>query len=152
MKSFWLILTIWVMHSSSSASPNTCGRNHVVPAPRYVFKVYDHPGEKRFLLSLKSLDDRALCIYVEEWPNGKGQLHFGSTWVTLETQARVYPARDENFGYCVSERGKPCVIRIAPRSELRGFIGYAEFGDSAKIASLHQRKLRFKVSPQICKE
>src|SRR6266480_1580537 len=75
--------------------------------PRYRLDIVDRPNEKRFNLSLKSLDRRSLCIYFDEWPNKFGQLHFGSGRVKLESSEGTYPARDENFGYCV---GPSCII------------------------------------------
>lgn len=81
--------------------------------PRYRFQIVDRSDEKRFELNLTSRDDRWLCIYVEKWPNDKGQLHFGSKWVKLRSARATFLAHDENFGYCADENGKPCLIRIA---------------------------------------
>ena len=126
-------------------------RNHSTAA-RFHFDITDRPDEKRFVLSLKSLDDRPLCIYVEKWPNQKGQLHFGSRWVKLKSPNGTYPAKDENFGYCVDEHGKHCLIYIAPRSTLNGFIGYEQFGNPAVIEKLSRRQLDFPVSPSVCEK
>lgn len=120
--------------------------------PRYHLDIKDRPGEKRFLMTLRSLDDRSLCIPVEKWPNRRGQVHFASTWVKLESSGRAYPARDENFGYCIEKDGGPCLIRIEARAEIKGFIRYAEFGDPATIAALSERQLHFPVTAWVCKK
>jgi hypothetical protein len=132
-----------------SASPNH--RNHSA-APRYRLDITDRPAEKRFVLTLKSLDDRPLCIHVEKWPNRKGQVHFGRTWVKLESAEHTYAARDENFGYCIDESGKPCLLKILPGATLKGFVGYEQFGDPIVIANLAHRKLHFLVSPRVCEK
>jgi hypothetical protein len=134
---------------SMSADPNH--RNHSA-APHYRFEITDRPAEKRFALTLKSQDDRPLCIYVEKWPNQKGQVHFGRTWVKLESAEDTYAARDENFGYCIDDSGKPCLLKILPGATLEGFIGYEQFGDPIVIAGLTHRKLHFPVSPQVCEK
>jgi hypothetical protein len=133
--------TVLLFSCSMSARGNN--RNHSA-APRYRFEITDSSDEKRFVLSLKSLDDRPLCIYVEKWPNGKGQLHFGSTWVKLKSAEGTYPARDENFGYCIDEHGKPCLIRIAPRSaglDSRQLLGISG-ADARKVAIAGDRWAR----------
>jgi len=117
------------------------------PHARYHLTVSDRSDLRRFVLTLKSFDDRPLCLNVNQWPNYFGQLHFGSTWVTLVSTEGKYPARDENFGTCI---GPTCVIHIAPGSTLTGFIGYREFGSPAKIAGLSRRQLHVVVSPSVC--
>lgn len=117
-------------------------------SPRYRLDITDNPEQKRFLLTLKSLDNRTLSISFQDWPNQFGQTHFGSTWVKLQTPQGVYPARDHNFGSCL---GDNCSIEIPPGGELKGFIAYAEFGKPSVIAALPKRKLIFVVSPSVQK-
>ncbi len=114
--------------------------------PRYTLEIKDQPRQKRFVLALRSSDDRTLCIDVEDWPNRFGRVHFGGSSVRLETPKKMFPARDFNFGYCLGN----CSIYIRPRSVLTGFIGYAEFGPPSLIAGLTHRQLHFEVSPRIC--
>jgi hypothetical protein len=114
---------------------------------RYRLTVSDRPDLNRFVLTLKSLDERPLCLNVNQWPNYFGQVHFGSIWVKLVSNQGTYPARDENFGSCI---GPSCVIHIAPGSALTAFIGYKEFGTPAKIAGLSRRRLHLIVSPSVC--
>src|SRR5947207_514574 len=75
------------------------GRANKSADPRYRLDIVDSPNEKRFNLSLISLDRRNICIYFDEWPNQFGKLHYGSRRVQLESSEGTYPARDENFGY-----------------------------------------------------
>jgi hypothetical protein len=121
-------------------------RSHSSERLHYRFDIADDPNGKRFVLTLKSLDQRPLCIGVGQWPNAEGQLDFGSSWVTVESPEGTYRPRDHNFGYCPD-----CEIHIAPGSTLTGFINYEEFGDAAIIARLSRRELRFPVTLWICK-
>jgi hypothetical protein len=142
LKWFSLLNVVWLW---SCWVPLGLSPRASVP-PRYQLKVIDRPQQKKFLVALRSSDDRPLCLDVEDWPNRFGQLHFGSTWVKLQSSEGTYPARDKSFGYCLGG----CTIRIAPGSELTGFI-VAEFGEPAAIAALSQRQLQFVVSPRVCK-
>lgn len=137
-----------ILALSSSVVALASNRVFASDPPRYRVEINDRPQQKRFVVALRSLDNRSLCIDLEKWPNRRGQLHFGSTWVKLDTSEGSYPARDENFGYCLGG----CTIRIAPRSVLTGFIGYAQFGRPAAILVLKQRQLRFAVTPRVCKK
>lgn len=118
------------------------------PSPQFRLVITDHPRESRFVVNLISLDNRALCLGVDQWPNEQGQLDTGSKRATLKSTEGAYPARNENFGYCV---GQACIIRVPPGSTLTGFIGYREFGDPATIARLSKRQLVFPVSTWICR-
>jgi hypothetical protein len=137
----------WLAIVCSYAAISAIAGQHDSAPPRYRIDIVDRPEEKRFLIVLKSLDDRSLCLGIGQWPNEFGQLDFGSTWVALKSAGDTYRPRDTNFGYCPG-----CEIRIAPRSELRGFIGYAEFADPATIAALPKRHLHFPVTAWICKK
>lgn len=133
--------------SSYGAISAIAGQRDSAPPPRYRVEIVDRPKEKRFVIVLKSLDDRSLCLGIGQWPNELGQLDFGSTWVALKSGGHTYRPRDTNFGYCPG-----CDIRVAPRSELRGFIGYAEFGQAAAIAALPERQLHFPVTASVCEK
>ena len=116
-------------------------------APLIRIEVIDRPSEKRFVVTLRSKDKRPLCLGIDQWPNRSGQLDTGSKRARLESAAGTFPARDENFGFCV---GEECVIHVAPGASLTGFIGYAEFGPPAKIAALPRRRLHFPVTTWVC--
>jgi len=136
----WLALVLGVGLWSCATGPSADR------APRYHFEIADRPHEKRFVLTLKSLDDRPLCLGIGQWPNKRGQMDFGSSWITLSSAERTYRPRDHNFGYCPG-----CEIHIAPGSTLTGFIKYAEFGSPAAISALSNRRLHFPVTLWICK-
>jgi hypothetical protein len=139
---FSLLNLVWLWSCSVPV-----GSERAPVPPRYQLEIRDRPQQKKFLLTLRSLDDRPLCLDIEDWPNGSGQLHFGSSWVKLALPEGIHPARDENFGYCLGG----CTIHIAPGSALTGYIGYAAFGEPAAIAALSQRHLQFVVSPRVCR-
>ena len=117
------------------------------PQDHYRLLVTDNPEDTRFELMLSSMDERALCITVQQWPNQLGQLHMGSAIASLNTSEGVLPAEDENFGYCPGGCG---LIRIAPGADLHGFIAYAAFGDPMRIAADAARKLTYSVKPHYC--
>jgi len=114
--------------------------------PSFRLETIDHPEERRFEIALVSLDDRRLYIHREMWPNSRGNLHFGSTWVTLETPSGILPARDDNWGYTVGGLG---VFIIEPGSRLEGFISYENFGDPEALETVTQRKLHFETFPRL---
>lgn len=117
------------------------------PPPRYRVEIKDNPTEKRFDLTLISSDKRPLCVSAGGWPNGVGNVSWGSSWVKLESKGRIFPARDWDFGYC---EGGDCSHRIAPEGTLSGFIGYAEFGDPKEIAALPERRIFFDTAAYVC--
>lgn len=141
----FLYVSLWAPWCFSAAQGESGS-----PAPRYHLAIQDRPIEKRFLLTLRSMDDRPLCVPVEKWPNGLGQVHFGSSWVKLTSGRRVYPARDQNFGYCIEDNGGPCLLVIKPRGELKSFIAYAEFANPRIISALPKRRLSFPVTVWLC--
>lgn len=116
---------------------------------RYHLRIDDSPEHRCFVLSLESADKRTLCIHRQGWPSVFGELHFGSTWVTLISSEGTFRARDTNFGFC--EGGPSCVLMIPPGGVLIGIIGYEQFGDPERIAKLSHRRLRFPVSPFVCR-
>lgn len=143
-----LLAILWLV---SCTTDRVVGQRTASSTARYRLQVTDRPDQKRFDVRLDSIDDRPLCITVENWPNRHGRLHFGATWVNVTSAEGLFPGGEENFGYCIDENGGPCLIQIPPKSSLKGYIVYKEFGDPAKIAALSQRRLRFPVSPQVCK-
>jgi hypothetical protein len=118
--------------------------------PKYRIEIEDRRAEQRFLIMLTSLDDRPLCIPVEKWPNQYGQLHFGASWVKLQSNTAIYRARDNNFGYCINKDGGPCTIRVRAGDSLKGFVGYREFGKVTEIAALKEHHLVFPVIVWAC--
>lgn len=137
-----------IVYLCSCSMGSHSNQQSVPPAPHFRLVIKDHPKEYRFVVNLISLDDRPLCLGVDQWPNELGQLDTGSKRATLKSDEGAYPARNENFGYCV---GDACIIHVAPGSTLTGFIGYKEFGGPKTIARLTKRRLVFPVSTWICK-
>lgn|SRR5215831_17968129 len=140
-----LLVAASLLPGISRVSAGTKGGN-----VHYHFQITDRPDQQRFVLTLRSTDKRPICIYRDKWPNGFGQLDFGSTWVTLHASEKLLPARDTNFGICGGDES--CYMRILPGQELSGFIGYEQFGKPEEIAKLARRKLHFPVSPLVCVE
>ena len=110
----------------------------------YHFTVTDRPDLNRFILTVKSTDPRPMCLYTDKWPNRLGQLHFGSTWVSLTARGVTLRAHDSNFGVCRGDAS--CYIYLPPGGTLTAFIGYEQFGDPAEIAALAERELKFPIA------
>ena len=117
------------------------------PPLRYRLSILDQAVQKRFVVSLISLDDLPMCLHRQSWPNQFGHLHYGAHWATLRTDNGTCPAYDENHGRCV---GPECLLHIAPHATLKGFISYEMFGHPSIIARLPGRRLQLSVSPQLC--
>ena len=115
--------------------------------PRYRLSVSDLSVQRRFAVSLISMDDRPICIELRRWPNDVGHVHYGGDWVILHSSGGTYPAQDENFGRCV---GPECILHIAPHGKLTGFVSYEMFGPPAAIARLSDRQLEFQIRPIAC--
>ncbi len=143
----WLKVLAITQLASCALPHQTNGDHKAAVLPRYRLIIKDEVAKRRFLLTLRSLDERPLCITFENWPDRQGHVHFGKTWVILRSHEGLYPARDENLGLC---DGEGCIIRIAPHSELRGFVTYAQFGRSDSIAALSGRRLQYLITPSVC--
>lgn len=115
--------------------------------PRYRLTTKDVPSAKHFELTLTSLDDRPICLHVQRWPNQFGRVHFGASWVMLQSAGGLYRARNENSGRCV---GPTCIIHIAPKGSLRGVISYSVFGGAVDVKALKGRRLQVDVRPKLC--
>lgn len=115
--------------------------------PRYRLTIKDVPSARQFKLTLTSLDDRPICLHIQQWPNQRGEVHFGASWVVLHSAGGLYRARDTNSGRCV---GPKCIIHIAPKGVLRGIISYSVFGSAVDVIALKNRRLQVDVQPRLC--
>src|SRR5436305_1550704 len=116
----WFIVFLATLSSAGAAS-----------APvRYRLSILDSSVQKRFNVTLTSLDDRPMCLHIQSWPNSIGHLHYGRHWATLHTSKGIYLAHDENHGRCV---GPSCILHIAPHGTITGFVSYEMFGHPAVI-------------------
>lgn len=140
------ILLVGLITLGCSSSPLINAKP--MTSPMFKLETIDIPEQKRFELTLKSLDARQLCLDVEQWPNSIGGVHFGRDIAVLEFDDGSVPIHDSNFGYCPGGCG---TIEVEPNSELRALIPYGQFGDPNEIAKLKNKRLKFSVSPRYCK-
>src|SRR5689334_10239936 len=145
MKLWRWCLLIFVVAICSCAIPNPLRS----ATSRYRFEIKDQPDRKQFLVILRSLDHRMLCIYESRWPSG-GRLCFGKTWTRVESLEGTFRGGELNCGYSIDQNGMAPRIRIPPYTELRGIISYEEFGKPNDIAKLTGRRLIFPVRPEVC--
>lgn len=116
---------------------------------RYTLHVIDNVAEQRFDVALMSHDSRPLCISIENWPNSSGHFTVEKEDTFVKTGADLLPARSKLLSaYCPGGCGEH---RIEPKNELRGFIVYEAFGDSAKLATDSNKELKFPVAPYYCR-
>lgn len=117
----------------------------------YELRVIDNLPEGRFDLILRSNSQRELCLTREQWPNRSGQLHMGSSTAKVRTGTDVFPALDENFGYCPGNLSGCDYHRIDPYGELRGYIDYETFNEHEALATDPNKQLEFSVYPFYCR-
>lgn len=134
--------------TTTSSEPKTTATHR----PRFEFSVEDQKERHRFVLRLRSTDQRTLCVEVERWPNKAGRLHFGSTWAFVASDGKIFPGGEENFGYCLEDVGQPCYRRVNPGGVLEGFVEYSEFGNPRAIAKLANKRLHLPIDPVFCKK
>ena len=96
---------------------------------------------RRFELTLKSRDNRPICIPLGYWPDILGQI--GDKGAILVSGRKRIPSQPADMGY--AEGGTSDSWKIPPHGELRGFIGYDQFGKADYIATLRNRRLLFSV-------
>lgn len=141
----WQLLLICCCITGCSTPPNVSEQQF---RPRFRAEAKDVPSEQRFLITLKSLDDRTLCLRYFQWPNRFGELADGVDWVKLSFSAGA--RNPQAHGLAVDYGGG--AIQIAPFSTLTGFIQYSEFGDPEGIRKLRQRRLVFMPAPWVCRQ
>lgn len=113
----------------------------------YTLTVSPNGEGQAFEVLLVSKSDTALCLGIDMWPNSLGRLHMGADLAQIEVGGRAFPARDDNFGYCIGQR---CTITIQPRQSLSGRIGFAEFDGWDWRRDLEHSRLNFDVHPLRC--
>jgi hypothetical protein len=109
----------------------------------------DLPESKTFEVSLQSLDDRAICLFSEEWPGPLGQVHEGARFVSIVHEGGRLPIENLNLGFCYGGCG---TVRVEPRGLIRAHIPYSEFGSVDEIASLRGKRLDYRPTVLSCSE
>ncbi|WP_416056303.1 hypothetical protein [Stenotrophomonas maltophilia] len=119
------------------------------PADSFRLEIADRADARRVEVSLTSLDVRAMCIPVEQWPGPQGGFAFPQNDTYLQVDAQMLPASSSLFSaFCPGGCGE---LRIAPKTTLRGVINYATFGDAEAIAAASQKELHFIATPYYCR-
>jgi len=116
-----------------------------VPDGEFDLSATAAPDARAFQIVFVSKSNEAICLDADQWPNHLGQVHMGSTRAQVVANGRIYPAIDQNFGYCVGPR---CVIRIEPRQRIEGSVAFSEFSGWNQVPEGAQ--LRYVVRPWFC--
>ena len=112
----------------------------------FELKIEDVPDLERFDLQLHAKDS-PICLGVNQWPDQFGRVDMSSPRAVVFTNSGRFEARNFNFGYCI---GRSCTIRIAPRSQLNGFVAYSEFPSGSEIRASTRRRLEYAIYPYSC--
>jgi hypothetical protein len=129
----------------------SCANEIVRPSQdSYHLNIIDNVTKQRFDIILISDDDRPICVSNENWPNSSGIFTVENSEVFVESAAGIFSTQSPLMSaYCPGGCG---FHKIAPHSELQGFILYAAFYNSVNFADDPSKKLRFSVSPSYCKD
>jgi len=111
----------------------------------YSLSIVANDAEQRFDIELESQTSKPLCLSVDDWPNGLGEMHYSSGHVFARVGEQRYAIRDQNFGYCIGSR---CSHRIEPGQRLRGLVSYAEFPGASLSGG--SSDLIFPLVPHFC--
>jgi hypothetical protein len=114
----------------------------------FEFTTTDQPPQEVFELVLRSRDSRAICMDVQDWPQG-GSVHYGAPAVRIVHDAGAVPIKDSNFGFCPEGCG---VVRVEPRGRIVAHIPYSEFAAPIEeIREMKNRRLEFPIRAYACK-
>lgn len=147
MKRLNLIMSLACASMMAACASHNAGVSGSAAQPVFDLSITDNVDLHRFELVLRSLDSRPLCMDVEQWPNGLGQVDWHGRQGVLQSKGGSFSAKDANFGFCPGGCG---VIRIAPGAEQHSFVPFSEFGNPKMIANLQDRRLDFTVTPRVC--
>ncbi|WP_339863481.1 hypothetical protein [Paremcibacter congregatus] len=113
----------------------------------YALVINENYEAQRFILNLKALTDKNLCVSVDVWPNSIGQLSFATDRAYVLIGEEKYPyLQDRNFGYCVGI----CHIKVLSGKSIKGFVTFSEFDDEAFLEEKAKRNLIYQVQPSFC--
>jgi hypothetical protein len=107
---------------------------------QYSITTRDVPEAKAFEVTLLSRDDRALCLFLEQWPGPIGQVSEGADYVSVVHSEGRIPIKDINLGFCYGGCGAK---RVEPGGQIQARIPYEQFGPVDEIASLQSKRLDY---------
>lgn len=137
-----LILLVALQSSCSTAATRPSSESFRV-------EIIDNLDERRFDVSVTSLDDHAICISKENWPDESGGFAGPQDYTHLRVGSGTLPVSTAFSSiYCPGGCGEH---RIAPQGVLRGFIAYGGFADANAIAAEPRKELHFSVTPYYCR-
>jgi hypothetical protein len=127
---------------SACASTKVSG---VGKSPSFRIESKDLPAETKFEVSLISLDNRKICLSLEQWPRN-GEI-YAREIVTLKSHDVLLPASTLDLGYCPGGCG---TIEVLPGETITSSIHYSTFGPTEEIAALEDKVLLFAIGPFYC--
>lgn len=132
------------------ALQSSCSTSVTRPSPEnFRVEIIDNVDERRFDVSLASLDDHAICVSKESWPGESGGFAGPQDYTYLQVGSNRLPVRSALSSiYCPGGCGEH---RVAPHGVLRGFIAYGEFADANAIAAEPRKELHFPLIPYYCR-
>lgn len=140
---FCALMLLVVLQSSCSTAVTRPSPNN------FRVEIMDNLDERRFDVSVTSLDDHAICVSKESWPGESGGFTGPQDSTYLQVGSERLPVRSALSSiYCPGGCGEH---HVAPHGVLRGFIAYGEFADANAVAAEPRKELHFTVTPYYCR-
>jgi hypothetical protein len=87
------------------------------------YQYVDRPEKRRIELFFQNVQQTAVCLTADDWPNSAGKLDSMGGRVLLVVDDEIFPMENFNTGYCP----KGCWLRVASGGEIDGFLTYKDF-------------------------
>ena len=119
------------------------------PQPKFALTVSNEPAAKRFLVSLRSLEQhQQVCLNVRHWPKA-GNI-FAPHAASVVTVAGTFEADFVDMGYCPGGCGE---IRLGPLQTISGELSYSAFPEESRLAAEQgHAQLSLDIHPTFCTE
>jgi len=96
----------------------------LMPVP---YEVADIPEQRRIEITYVNTFESSVCLLPEFWPNPAGKFGGEPETLFLIANAKRYPAKAYNPGYCVARKSGDCSTVVAPGAQLKVSMPYEEF-------------------------
>lgn len=139
-------LGLALVASSCVHSPVVSGSTEI---PSFSLEAFDDPKNERFVLELRSNEDRVICVTLEGWPTKKGTVFSADQRLVL-----VLPDKSTYGGVTpkiqFSCPGGCGYYEVEPKGLLSGYVRYDQIVDVDRWRFEKQKQLRFGSSVHWC--
>lgn len=107
----------------------------------YRLSIIDNSAQQRFDLVLINKEAHAICVDIDEWPTGRGQLRVDDGQVSVEVDSKRYISRGAlSTAYCPGGCGE---LRVEAGAELRGSLDYRWLEGFEPELAHYKKRLNF---------